>query len=155
VAIHRDRNANVKKGDWYKTVDASSGDFSVQTVIDKKEHTFRRRVLAPAFSDAALRDQEQFIDHHARIFLKQMSKDVERDGWTTSKDFSEWITYYGFDFISELSFGSPFNLLEDPEHRYMPDLLKWMSHFLYYVSSETFYTEIMLFPLIVTILILT
>ena len=134
MAIHKDRNANVKKGDWYKTVDASSGDFSVQTVIDKKEHTFRRRVLAPAFSEAALRDQEQFIDQSTRIFLKQMTKGVEDDGWTTAKDFSEWITYYGFDFISDLSFGSRFNLLEDPEHRYLPDLLKMTSHFVYYVS---------------------
>lgn len=50
------------------------------------------------------------------------------------QDFNEWITYFGFDFISDLSFGSRFRLLEDPEHRYLPDLLKWTSHFVYYVS---------------------
>ncbi|OCL10709.1 hypothetical protein AOQ84DRAFT_426325, partial [Glonium stellatum] len=62
TAIHRDRNANVKKGDWYKTIDASAGAYSIQSVIDKHEHTFRRRVLSPAFSESALRDQEQSVD---------------------------------------------------------------------------------------------
>jgi hypothetical protein len=135
AAIHKDRHANVKKGDWYKTVDASSGDFSVQTVIDKSEHAFRRRVLAPAFSDSALRHQEDLIDQNVLVFLNQMSKDVQDDGWTAPKDFSEWITCYGFDYVSDLAFGSSFKLLEDSEHRYLPDLLKWTSHFVYYVSS--------------------
>jgi hypothetical protein len=134
AAIHKDRNANVRKADWYKTVDASSGAYSVQTVIDKKEHSFRRRVLASAFSESALRTQEQYIHNTVQIFLNQIGKDVQDDGWTSPKDFNEWITYFGFDFISDLSFGSSFRLLEDPEHRYLPDLLKWTSHFIYYVS---------------------
>lgn len=111
----------------------------MQTVIDKKEHAFRRRVLAQAFSDSALRDQEQFIEFNVRILLKQMSKDVQEDGWTAPKDFSEWITYYGFDYISDLAFGSRFKMLEESEHRYLPDLLKWTSHFLYYVSIDVIF----------------
>jgi cytochrome P450 len=133
VAIHKDRNANVRKGDWYKTVDATSGDYSIQTTIDKREHAFRRRVLAPAFSESALRDQEVFINENADIFLKQITKDTENDGWSTPKDFNEWITYYGFDFISDLSFGSRFKLLEQEEHRYLPGLLEGTNRFLYYV----------------------
>jgi hypothetical protein len=144
VAIHKDRNANVKKGDWYKTVDASTGDFSVQTVIDKKEHTFRRRLLAPAFSETALRDQEQFIDQSVCLLLKQMTKEIGEDGWTVYQDFSEWLTYYGFDFISDISFGSRFNLLEEPEHRYLPELLKMTSHFLYYVRIGAFHIQVVL-----------
>jgi len=91
-------------------------------------------VLAPAFSEKALRDQEGFIDQNVCIFLDQIGKDVEDDGWTATKDFNQWITYFGFDFISEISFGSRFKLLEEPEHRYLPDLLKETSRFLYYVS---------------------
>jgi cytochrome P450 len=134
VSIHKDHKANVKKGDWYKTVDASSGDFSIQTVIDKKEHAFRRRVIGPAFSDKALGEQEQFIDENVRIFMSQLAKGVGKDGWSTPKDFAVWITYYGFDFISDLSFGSRFKLLEEEDHRYLPDLLMNTSHFLYYAS---------------------
>lgn len=133
--IHRDRNTNLKKASWYKTVDASSGAYSVQTVIDKKEHSFRRRVLASAFSESALRKQEQYIDYNVKIFLDQIGKDVQEDGWTKPLDFSIWITYFGFDFISDLSFGSRFRLLEATDFRYMPDLLKWVSHFVYYVGS--------------------
>ncbi|KAF2092460.1 benzoate 4-monooxygenase cytochrome P450 [Rhizodiscina lignyota] len=138
AAIHRDRNANVRKGAWYKTVDAETGTFSVQTVIDRKEHNFRRRILEPAFSHSALRIQEHFIDNNVRVFLHEMGKDVQEDGWTTPKDFSQWITYFGFDFISDLAFGSCFRLLQSPEHRYLPDLLKWTSHFVYYAGYLPF-----------------
>lgn len=134
TAIHKDRNANLRKADWYNTLDATSGDYSTQSVIDKKEHSFRRRVLALAFSDSALRTQEKYIDNNVRIFLDQITKDLDDDGWSTPKDFTQWITYFGFDFISDLAFGSSFKLLEEPDHRYLPNLLKWTSHFLYYVS---------------------
>lgn len=136
TAVHRDRAANVKKSDWYKLEPAFSGDFSVQTVIDKKEHDFRRRVLQPAFSDSALRAQEQFIDNNVRIFLAKAGEDVQSDGWTSPKEFSELITRWGFDFISDLAFGSRFGLLEDETHRYLPNLLKWASHFVYYVGRS-------------------
>ena len=92
TTIHRDRNASVKKADWYKTLDASSGVFSIQTVIEKNKHTFRRRVLSPAFSKSALRDQEIFIDQNVVIFLKKIGEDVQEDGWTSPKDFMGWIT---------------------------------------------------------------
>jgi hypothetical protein len=59
-----------------------------------------------------------------QIFLSQIGKDLQDDGWTTPKDFNKWITYFGFDFISDLSFRSGLRLPEDPEHRYLPDLLK-------------------------------
>ena len=135
--IHKDRNANVRKAPWYKTIDAESGAQSVQSVIDHKEHDFRRRIMSSAFSDSALRDQEQFIDNNVRVFLHEMGKNVQDDGWTAPRDFSEWITYFGFDFISDLAFGSCLRLLQDPENRYLPNLLKWASHFLYYVSSSS------------------
>jgi cytochrome P450 len=136
-SIHKDRAANVRKGDWYLTVDAISGDYSVQTTIDKREHAFRRRVLAPAFSESALREQERFVSESACIFLEQMTKEKEEDGWSAPKDLTEWVTYYGFDFISDLSFGSRFKLLEEEDHRYLPDLLKGTNKFLYAVGCQS------------------
>jgi cytochrome P450 len=133
AAFHTDRNANVKKADWYKLEPAESGAYSVQTVIDKKEHAWRRRVLAPAFSTRALHDQEQFIVENADILVEQMTKEIGTDGWSKPKDLSVWTTYFGFDFISDVAFGSRFGLLEDSEHRYLPNMLMWASRFIYYV----------------------
>lgn len=138
TAIHRDRHANLKKADWYKTLDASNGAYSVQSVPDKKEHAFRRRVIAPGFTEVALREQEPLIDYRVRVFLEQLSKSEgarrkDDDGWSAPHDMSLWSTYYGLDFISDLSFGSSFDLLRNAEHRYVPDLLRWTSHFVYYV----------------------
>ncbi|KAF2179044.1 benzoate 4-monooxygenase cytochrome P450 [Zopfia rhizophila CBS 207.26] len=134
AAIHRDKSANVKKGDWYKTVDAENGAFSVQTVIDKHEHAFRRKMISPSFSEAALRDSEQFIIQNVDIFLRRMGEKRGSDGWTKARDFSEWCTYYGFDYTSDLAFGSRFGLVENDEHRYLADLLKNLSHFVYYAG---------------------
>lgn len=134
-AIHRDRSTNVRKSDWYTCEPIFSGATSVQTVIDKTEHDFRRRVLQPAFSDSALREQEEFISRNVNILLTQLAKNEGHDDWSSPKDFSVWVTYWGFDFISDLAFGSRFALLDDATHRYLPDMLKWASRFIYFVSG--------------------
>jgi cytochrome P450 len=136
AALHTDRHANVKKSDWYKLEPAESGAYSVQTVIDKKEHAWRRRVIAPAFSVKALRDQEEFIIANTNILLKQLTAETESDGWSKPKDISVWTTYFGFDFISDIAFGSSFSLLESSEHHYLPAWLMWTSQYIYYVSFK-------------------
>jgi cytochrome P450 len=56
-AVHTDRSANVMRGDWYRTLDQSSGAYSTQSCMDKQEHLFRRRILSQAFSERALRER--------------------------------------------------------------------------------------------------
>jgi cytochrome P450 len=136
-AIYGNPRANVQKANWYKTLDAGTGDFSTQTVIDKKEHAFRRRVLSPAFSDGALRDAEKYIDANVRKLMQKLGDGAATDGWTEPKNFATWSTAFGFDFIGDLSFGSNFNLL-DGENAYMPGMMMGTSKFVYYVSSLCF-----------------
>ncbi|KAF2815851.1 benzoate 4-monooxygenase cytochrome P450 [Mytilinidion resinicola] len=140
-AIHRDRNANVKKADWYDTVDAGSGARSVQSVVDKPYHAFRRKMLLPAFSETALREHEKFIDNNVTTMIDEMCKECNqedsKDVWTSPVDFMLFAAWYGFDYTADLAFGSPMKLLEN-EHRYVPDVVKWTSQFLYYVGYLPF-----------------
>jgi cytochrome P450 len=133
-AIHTNRRANVKRADWYKTIDAPSGEFSTQSVIDKNVHGFRRRVLSHAFSARAIRDAEGFIDHNVRTLVRKLGEDVQSDGWTSPKEFSEWTSYFAFDFTGDLAFGSSFEMMENEENRYLPSMLMGTSWFLYFVS---------------------
>jgi cytochrome P450 len=133
-AIHVNRRANVKRAEWYKTIDAGSGDYSTQSCMDKKEHAFRRRVLAHAFSEKALRDAESFIDTNAKTLVKCIGEDMQEDGWTSVKDFSVWTTYYGFDVAGDLAFGSSFNMMENDEYRYLPTMLMGTSWFIYWAG---------------------
>lgn len=134
--------AHVKKGAWYLTLDISAGAPSVQMVIDQQQHAQRRRVMAPAFSEKALRDAEPLIGATARKLCGKLTSDVlagcETGEWSRGVDLQQWIAYYGYDFISDLAFGRSLELLELEEHRFVPGTLRSASQFLYYVGYLPF-----------------
>jgi cytochrome P450 len=119
----------------YNIIDAPSGEYSTQSVIDKKVHAFRRRVLSHAFSERALRDAETFIQSNVDTLVKRMGENILSDSWSAPNDFGVWATYFAFDFTGDLAFGSSFNMMENEENRYMPNMLMGTSWFLYWVGS--------------------
>ncbi|KAH8695817.1 benzoate 4-monooxygenase cytochrome P450 [Phaeosphaeriaceae sp. PMI808] len=133
-------NAHVKKGDWYLTLDISAGAPSIQMVIDQHQHALRRRVMAPAFSEKALRDAEPLINANARKLCKRLTErfGCKKGGWSEGFDLQQWVAYYGYDFISDLAFGQSFALLDHEEYRFVPTVLKSASQFLYYVGYLPF-----------------
>jgi cytochrome P450 len=135
-AIHTNRRANVSRADWYKVIDAPSGEYSTQSVIDKKEHAFRRRVLSHAFSERAIRSAETFIQLNSDTLVKRLGENVQKDGWSEPKDFAIWSTYYAFDFTGDLAFGSSFDMMNSDENRYVPKMLMGTSWFLYFVGCS-------------------
>jgi cytochrome P450 len=141
-AIHSNRRANVHRADWYKTIDASSGEYSTQSVIDKKVHAFRRRVLSHAFSERAIRDAEGFIQINVDTLVERMGENKQKDGWSEPKDFAVWATYFAFDFTGDLAFGSSFDMMNNDQNRYMPSMLMGTSWFLYFVSSNTCFCDL-------------
>ncbi|CZR70108.1 related to cytochrome P450 67 [Phialocephala subalpina] len=129
--------ANVKKGSWYKTLDISAGAPSIQMEINKQEHALRRRFLNPAFSEKALREAEKLIAVSAKKFSDKLAVGGEKD-WSSPKNMSDWATYFGFDFVSDLGYGQSFGMLERDENRWIPNVLKNASIFLYYVGYLPF-----------------
>ncbi|KAG9229522.1 benzoate 4-monooxygenase cytochrome P450 [Amylocarpus encephaloides] len=129
--------ANVKKGSWYKTLDISAGAPSVQMEIDKHRHALRRRFLAPAFSERALREAEKLITVSAVKLAAKVGAGSEK-GWSEAKNLCDWSTYFGFDFISDLGYGESFGMLDSPESAWIPGVLKSASIFIYYVGYLPF-----------------
>lgn len=127
--------ANIKKGEWYKTLDIGGGAPSVQMVIDKQEHINRRRLLHPAFSQRALDEAEKLISVHAHqltdVLVSSPGK-VEPGQWSPSQNLGDWATYFGFDFVSDLGYGRSFEMLLKPDNRWITPTLKLASSFLYY-----------------------
>jgi cytochrome P450 len=123
--------ANVKKGSWYKTLDISAGAPSVQMEIDKQQHAMRRRFLAPAFSERALKEAEKLITITAKKLSAGLAEGGKKD-WSQPKNFSHWATFFGFDFIIDLGYGKSLEMLDKEENRWVPDTLKSASVFLYY-----------------------
>ena len=84
------------------------GAFSLLWLVDNAEHARHRRVLAPAFSDRSLREQEPTVLHYMRLMMQRLH---ERVG--TPVDLCAWSHFATFDIIGDLTFGEPFNCLED------------------------------------------
>ncbi|KAH7360369.1 benzoate 4-monooxygenase cytochrome P450 [Rhexocercosporidium sp. MPI-PUGE-AT-0058] len=130
--------ANVKKGSWYKTLDISAGAPSVQMEIDKHQHAMRRRFLAPAFSERALKEAEKLISISATKLCHGLTSGARKGEWSDPKNFNDWATFFGFDFISDLGYGQSFGMLENDDNRWIPGVLKSASIFLYYVGYLPF-----------------
>lgn len=142
-AIHGAK-ANVKKGDWYKTLDISAGAPSTQMVIDRHEHAARRRKMAPAFSERALKEAERLMTIQAQKLAEQIGScsnggvGTKQGGWTGPQNMGDWATFFGFDFISDLGYGRSFDMLDKVENRWVPRVLRSASQFLYYVGYLPF-----------------
>jgi cytochrome P450 len=106
--------------------------------IHKPTHALRRRFLAPAFSERALKDAESLITISALKLSQNLSLGGEKS-WSAPKNMNDWATYFGFDFISDLGYGKSFGMLDEPgENRWIPGVLKSASIFLYYVGYLPF-----------------
>ncbi|GAB1317188.1 Isotrichodermin C-15 hydroxylase [Madurella fahalii] len=84
------------------------GAFSVMWQSTSEGHTRHRRILAPAFSDKSLREQEPIITKHVACLMQRMR---ERAG--TTVNLIDWFNFTAFDIIGDLTFGESFGCLEE------------------------------------------
>ena len=109
--------------------------------IDKLQHAMRRRFLAPAFSERALKEAEQLITVSALKLTEGLSKLPEgskKGDWAPPRNMGRWATFFGFDFIADLGYGRSFGMLENDDNRWVPEVLKNASIFIYYVGYLPF-----------------
>ena len=74
-----------------------------------------RKVLAYAFSERSLREQEPLIQIHVDTLIKSLHHQISQG--SQEVDLVDWFSYVAFDIVADLSFGEPFNTLTDNEHR--------------------------------------
>ena len=70
-----------------------------------------RRTLLPAFSNKALSEQHDILQHFTGQLISKLRERVETSG-SESVDLFEWYIWTTFDLIGDLAFGEPFNCLE-------------------------------------------
>ncbi|KAJ9658831.1 hypothetical protein H2201_007612 [Coniosporium apollinis] len=129
--IYGPQKTNVRKSEWYRTVDGASGAFSVATEIDKQKHAVRRRFIAHAFSSNALRTSEPFILDNVTKFCDLLAPPVGSE-WSEKKNMSAWTTYLGFDIMGDLAFGKPLNCLGSEENRYISRAIMNANKYMYW-----------------------
>ncbi|TVY42390.1 Cytochrome P450 monooxygenase, partial [Lachnellula occidentalis] len=98
---------------WYRPLDEGKGydGHGAQDIIvaSREDHRRQRRLVAHAFSDAALYEQEEIIMSFVDLLMLRLE---EHSVEGKSLDMCKWYNYTTFDIISDLSFNESFGSLK-------------------------------------------
>lgn len=78
-------------------------------VADDADHSRIRRLLSHAFSEKALRGQENIMKYHVDLLVTQLKK---RASTGSTVDLVNWYNFTTFDLIGDLAFGESFGCLD-------------------------------------------
>lgn len=74
-------------------------------------HTRMRRVMAHAFSDKAMREQEPIIQEYVSLLIQKLRERVDQ-----KVDIMAWLNFTTFDLMGDLAFSENFKCLEKGEY---------------------------------------
>ncbi|KAH7327080.1 cytochrome P450 [Rhexocercosporidium sp. MPI-PUGE-AT-0058] len=120
--------ANVQKASFYTAF--QTGIPSSFSLIDKVRHGQRRRVIAHAFSERALKGVEDGFLKNIRTWCGRLRELGGNGGG--GLDMSKWCTYLTFDVMGSLAFGRSFNMSTSPKNHYVPNLMRQGGIFAHY-----------------------
>lgn len=98
-----------------------NGTHHIISAIDNNIHARQRRLLAPAFTDQALKDQEGLIQGYVDTMICKLRAEIEKD--PSSINILNWMNYTTFDITGDLMFGESFDCLKDSRLHPWIDLL--------------------------------
>jgi cytochrome P450 len=81
--------------------------------VDNAVHARQRRLLAHAFSERALRDQEGLIKGYVNTMIVKLRSKITKD--SPRIDINSWMNYTTFDITGDLMFGESFDCLKDSQ----------------------------------------
>ena len=118
-----------------KTCNANIGQpDSIANAISPEAHTPIRKLLSPAFTTRALRQQEKILQMHTNLFIEQLSKRVKEAGEVKriEMDIAPWFNYLAFDIFGDLAFGESFDCV--PSGKLHP----WITFIFDHVKAAAF-----------------
>jgi cytochrome P450 len=87
----------------------------LRSVSNDADHSRMRRLLSHAFSDAALRDQEQLITHYFDLLIEKLQQQVV--GPEQGKvDLVRWYNFTTFDILGDICFDESFGALKKGQY---------------------------------------
>ncbi|KAJ5974338.1 hypothetical protein N7481_011548 [Penicillium waksmanii] len=104
-----------------------NGAHHVVSTPDHSVHARQRRLLAPAFTERALREQECLIQGYVDTLICKLREEADVEDETSSQqhpvDLRDWLNYTTFDITGDLMFGESFDCLKDTRLHPWIDLL--------------------------------
>ena len=102
-------------------------------IADDADHLRMRKVLAHAFSERSLHEQEPIIQGHIDALITNLHYHIGNGSKTVN--LVDWFNYVAFDIVADLSFGEPFDTLNRSEHRPWVKILSKAWKVFTYVSA--------------------
>ncbi|QKX63774.1 uncharacterized protein TRUGW13939_10945, partial [Talaromyces rugulosus] len=91
---------------------ATNGADHLISAADNSVHARHRRLLSHAFSDRALREQEELVTEYVDKLMAKLSSSSSSQA---AVDIKSWLDYTFFDLTGELIFGESFQCLDSSE----------------------------------------
>ncbi|KAK3675412.1 hypothetical protein LTR78_004922 [Recurvomyces mirabilis] len=104
------------KSDFYWTVAATARGKTTPSLfssVDGEWHDNLRKAIQPAFNLSALVQYEPFVDSTIRSLLSQLGdRYADRSGGASVVKLQQWMHWYAFDVVGELTYSEPFGFME-------------------------------------------
>jgi cytochrome P450 len=113
--IYKSGRGEFKKDSFFSRLATAQPNVFLTTNVDI--HRKKRKVMGPGVADSALVLYRSTINAKVKRALDQMAKDQRTRG---ACDVLHWWLALGSDTVSELSFGSSFNMLDAGKVRQVP-----------------------------------
>jgi cytochrome P450 len=124
---------NVPKSDFYvvqQPVAQGQPQPSLFSTTDNTFHAQFRRCVNAAFSMSALVQYEPAVDNTTRLFLYQTERLFASEG--VRCDFTEWLQFYAFDVIGEITYGKRHGFVE--ENKDVDGIVNYLGRLFLYVA---------------------
>jgi cytochrome P450 len=81
------------------------------------DHARFRKILAPAFSEKSIHEQETMIQGHVDLLICKLHEAINNEPSRTTAvvDILQWLNYTTFDVIGDFIWGSSFNCLDQAQ----------------------------------------
>ncbi|KAL8827067.1 MAG: hypothetical protein Q9170_007163 [Blastenia crenularia] len=87
-------------------------NLSAETVTE--EHTRQRKILSYAFSERALREQEDILKRYTDLLITKLHEQMpSTEKPSATLDITQWYNYTTFDTVGDLCFNEPFHSLDN------------------------------------------
>ena len=113
IYAHHQGRANFPKNPLWM-VPGVDGIHSILSANDA-DHARYRRLLAHAFSEKALIQQEDLLQSYVELLINRLSEKCTASK-TAIVDVVEWLNFTTFDIIGDLSFGESFGCLQESKY---------------------------------------
>ncbi|KAK7186528.1 hypothetical protein DPSP01_002041 [Paraphaeosphaeria sporulosa] len=106
--------ANVGRAKSYRAWQTST-EANTALTTDPPTHARKRKILNQAFTEKSVKHAADFVVEHTERWIELLADTTDapgKDGWTSSRNMSDWNDWLVFDILGDLCFGRSFDVKE-------------------------------------------